>query len=351
MKTIKVKMVGFWDGMDFHKDIRVCPLFWAMDKHYDVQFCDDPDYIICSTMEEFYEYCEYPQIRILYSAENYIADFNLIDYCISPYPVSFLDRHFCLPACFSIRDRALAVSQKSRNYSMVFLKEKPYFANFITGHPTESRIRERFFEALSQYKRIESPGRYLNNRDNAENFLYFDEQKTDFQRKSKFTLCFESTYHDGFITEKILDAFYADTIPVYYGSSFVNTIFNENAFINVANYPDFDAAINAIQKLDQNDDLYLEMLRQPVFKNENIVAETYRGLEEFVCNIFDQPPEKAYRRSLEYLPKCHNQYITKLRKAKPFVEDPQNYILQTYTGRELLRLALARMNKRFRKKQ
>ena len=77
---------------------------------------------------------------------------------------------------------------------------------------------------------------------NGQTVDFHDESKTAFQRKCKFTLCFKSTNHWGFVTEKIVDAFYADTIPVYYGSPTVTDIFNRDAFINVADFDSFDAA-------------------------------------------------------------------------------------------------------------
>ena len=67
----------------------------------------------------------------MYSGENYIPDFNLIDYAISPYPVQFGDRAFHLPACVWPRDHWQALPQKDRNYSSDILNQKPYFANFI----------------------------------------------------------------------------------------------------------------------------------------------------------------------------------------------------------------------------
>ena len=63
---------------------------------------------------------------------------------------------------------------------------------------------------------------------------WLNDSKADFQRKCMFTLCFESTQHEGFITEKLMDAFYADSIPVYYGSSTAADIFNKDAIFNVA---------------------------------------------------------------------------------------------------------------------
>ena len=82
---------------------------------YDVQISDDPDYIICDVGgAERYGYCKYPQVRIMCSGENYIPDFNLIDYSICPYPIRFGDRNFQLPPCVWPRDRWLSIVNKCR---------------------------------------------------------------------------------------------------------------------------------------------------------------------------------------------------------------------------------------------
>ena len=108
--------------------------------------------------------------------ENYIPDFNFIDYGISSYQIKYLDRHFYLPfALFSTRAEEL--SKKKRVYDSSLLSEKRYFANFISGHESENSIRGDFFKKLSRYKRVESPGRFLNNME--DNFV------VDFQDDSK----------------------------------------------------------------------------------------------------------------------------------------------------------------------
>lgn len=136
-----------------------------------------------------------------------------------------------------------------------------------------------------------------------------DDSKRQFQEKCKFTLCFESTKHEGFVTEKITDTFYADTIPVYYGSDSVKEIFNEKAFINCADYESFDAVIERIKELDNDDEKYMQMLRQPIFVEEGFPQKKLAELEEYICHIFDQPLEKAYRRSRVYTPKHINDYL------------------------------------------
>ena len=309
MKTIRINFLGFWD--DFNPDDYT--FFQIMKEHYNVEICDDADYLICSIWGTMYDYCNYPQVRILFSGENYIPDFNLVDYAISHYPITFLDRHFYLPGCIDTYHHYEKLEKAERKYTKDFLKTKEYFANFIAGHESENNIRGDFFKLLSKYKRIESVGSYLNNMPDGAIVDFKNNSKTDFQRKCKFTLCFESTKHEGFVTEKITDAFYADTIPVYYGSDTVTEIFNKNAFINCSDYNSFDEVVDRIIELDQNDDLYLTMMNEPVFAEDFSPSALIAEEEKFVCHIFDQPLEKAYRRSRVFWPQRFNDF---LREAK-----------------------------------
>lgn len=192
---------------------------------------------------------------------------------------------------------------------MEFVKGKEYFANFICSHESEYGIRGNFFKQLCQYRRVEAPGSYLNNMPGGETVNWKDDSKTNFQRKCKFTLCFESTLHEGFVTEKIMDAFYADTIPIYYGGSAAAQIFNKDAFLNVADFDSFEAAIERIKELDQDDEKYLAMLRQPILVDPEYPAKLEPALQEYICHIFDQPLEKAYRRSRVFAPRRFDDYL------------------------------------------
>ena len=165
-----------------------------------------------------------------------------------------------------------------------------------------------FFKKLCEYKRVESAGTYLNNMPNGETVRWKNDSKRQLQTKCKFTLCFESTKHEGFVTEKIVDAFYADTIPVYYGSDNVKDIFNPDAFINCSDYESFDAVIEKIKELDNDDEKYLEMLRQPIFKEDNFPQKKLQEFETYIKHIFDQPIDKSYRRSKVYSALASNDY-------------------------------------------
>lgn len=310
MKTVKLNFACISEEYNKEQNL-ICDLLRI--NGYDVQICEDPDYLVCDvSYEKPFEYCGKAPVRIMYSGENFIPDFNLIDYAISPYPIVFGDRHFQLPPCVWPRSHWIALANKDRDYSADILKEKTLFANFISSHESEFNIRGDFFKELCKYKRVESPGTYLNNMPNGETVNWLDDSKANLQKKCKFTLCFESTLHYGFVTEKLMDAFFTDTIPVYYGSPTAAEIFNKDAFINVADFDSFEDAIARIIELDQDDEKYLQMLRQPILVDPEYPDRLEEALHGFVCNIFDQPLEKAYRRSRVYSPRNCDELLSRM---------------------------------------
>ena len=72
MKTVKINYARVDDYFDKKQNL----IYDILKNHgYDVQISDEPDYIICDALgAEYYEYCKYPQVRIMYSGENYIPE-------------------------------------------------------------------------------------------------------------------------------------------------------------------------------------------------------------------------------------------------------------------------------------
>lgn len=320
MKTIKINFSGISTRSEFDsKDNYIIDM---LKKHYKVEICDNPDYIICGVSYPgasfhhgiYHEYLlNYSGVRIMIEGENLIPDYNLVDYSVCQYPLQFFDRNCYFPGgveamtnghCFLMQ-----LQEKNREYSRDFLKSKQYFASFIASHESEHGIRGDFFKALNAKKRVESAGTYLNNMPDGMTVNWSDGTKVDFQKKCRFSLCFESTKDEGFITEKIVEAFYTDTIPIYYGSSNIKEIFNPKAFIDISDYPNYEAAIERILEIEQDDNLYLAILRQPIFNNPKYAEEKMEELEQFLCHIFDQPLEQAFRRGRYLLPNNHEEFM------------------------------------------
>ncbi len=156
MKTVKINYEGVSEEFDKEQNLIYDVL---KGNGYDVQITEDADYLICGfSGPNPYTYCGKPQVRIMHSGENYVPDFNLIDYAISPYPIQFGDRSFHFPACVNPRSHWFALADKNRDYSSDFLQGKQYFANFITSHESEYQLRGDFFKELCQYKRVEATG-------------------------------------------------------------------------------------------------------------------------------------------------------------------------------------------------
>lgn len=326
MKTIKIGFSGFWGNFDPE---RFC-LYQVLKKHYDVQICDDPDYVICSSFY-FYDYLDKPQVRIFFSSENYTPDFNLVDYGISFYPIDFLDRHYSFPCLVDSFDVFQSLEGKSRDYPDSILEEKTYFASLIASHDSVNNLRSDLFYLLSKYKRVESLGELLYNMPNGEKVSRTDGSKREFLKKCKFTLCCESLKQEGFVTEKILEALEADTIPIYYGSSTITDVINKDAFINLADYETLQEAVDRIIELDNDDEQYLQMLRQPIFADPDFIEKKMQGLEDFLCHIFDQPLEEAGRRCHAFMPQ---DYENAIRWGKKFVwsRERKQEIRQTFIG-------------------
>jgi hypothetical protein len=145
-------------------------------------------------------------------------------------------------------------------------KPKTKFCGFVSSNPTVA-IREHIFHSINRYKKIDSAGPVLNNtgyiipRDGFPGVA----RKIDWLRDYKFTLSYENSSNPGYITEKIMNAFYARSIPIYWGSTTSEVDFNPKAFINWHDYLDDKKLLDRIIEIDNNDDLYNEMVNQPPF--------------------------------------------------------------------------------------
>lgn len=143
--------------------------------------------------------------------------------------------------------------------------QKREFCSFVVKNGG-SKKRNDFFHKLSEYKQVTSAGPLFNNTgyvlEGGENAV---KTKLEFLPKYKFNLCFENSSHPGYATEKLYEALIGDTVPIYWGSPTIEVDFNHKAFLNWHDYQDDDLFIEAIKKVDQDDELYMEMYGEPMF--------------------------------------------------------------------------------------
>lgn len=97
-------------------------------------------------------------------------------------------------------------------------------------------------------------------------------------RDYRFALVMENTNRPGYITEKILNAFLAGSVPIWYGTSEVINLFNEKAFIYYDIYNPQEA-IDRVRYLERNQTAYREVLQQPILANGKFTIDEYFSIQ------------------------------------------------------------------------
>lgn len=291
MKKIKVKICGLDENNTLSYGYLVLNF---LKKNYIVELSEDPEYLFYT--ESNYEHLKYDCVKIFYTGENLHPNFNLCDYAIGFDYMNFGDRYYRFPVYLIAtfyRDTELK-QLGSRNFSdqILFTKDdltqKKEFCSFVYSNYLADSTRGDFFNLLSSYKKVNSGGAYLNNIGGR------TENKLDFESKHKFSIAFENSSQEGYTTEKLPTSLMANTIPIYWGNPLIGKEFNTKRFINCHEFENFEKVVERIKEIDSNDDLYLEIINQPV-KSEYDFEEAKKGLELFIKNIIDQPLENARR--------------------------------------------------------
>lgn len=290
-RSIRVKLCGYDADNPFSYGRFILDI---LEKHYTVELSEDPEYVFFN--EGSIDYLNYSGIRIFYTGENVHPNFNLCDYAISFDRLDFGDRHFRLPL-YMVR-RFYTKEEVERDHADFFdpnpftqeeLARKRGFCSFVYSNYLTDPTRNLFFNALSTYKKVDSGGRYLNNIGKPVI------SKLSFESQYKFSIAFENSSRDGYVTEKLPNALTARTIPIYYGSPSITEEFNPKRFINIHDYSNMEAAIARVREIDQDDAQYLSIVNEPWLSTINNPEKVLEDFEKFLRHIIDQPISKALR--------------------------------------------------------
>lgn len=286
MRKIKVNYAGWWEG--FNPDTYL--INQILRKYYDLEISDKPDYVFCSLYSN--EFLKYDGIRIFYTGENIVPDFNLFDYCIGFDEIVFGDRYLRVPNYIMNPKYANDLELMCKKHLTENNTDRK-FCGFVCSNGNADLMRNKIYEEVSKYKWVASGGRYLNNIGLPNGV----DSKLDFQKQFKFSLALENTSFKGYTTEKLVEAFAAGGVPIYWGDPEVKRYFNEKAFINILDYPTLLDAVEEIKRIDRNSDIYMEYIKTPALIDLQHIERTKRGLEDFLINIIEQPLTQAGRRN------------------------------------------------------
>lgn len=311
-KTIKINFLDFWPDLD-PKDNYFTNI---LSEHFDVELSDNPDYVICSEFGYEHTKPKYRNcIKIMFSGENLVPDFNSYDYAIGFHHIDFEDRYLRLPLYVlytDIIDKALNKHEITRED---FLKRKG-FCSYVISNPDASEARDGIIDSLSEYKELASGGRYRNNVGGPV------KDKLAFIGEYRFSLAIENSCTSGYTTEKILQAFAAGTVPIYWGDPRIKQEFNEKSFIYAGDFDNYDELRAYVKDINEDDEKYLAMAKAPIITDDSKAAKYFekKYAEEFLLHIFEQPLEKAYRRNMVYFGRRYQNRMRDLYRVQKVID-------------------------------
>lgn len=234
---------------------------------YVLELSDSPEILFFGNYGQ--KHLKYDCLKVFYSSENVRPDYRFCDFSFS-FDYSNFPKNCRLPL-FILHGNLEDLTRKEDLESVK--KEKTRFCNFVYSNEKGAE-RNEFFRLLNAYKKIDSPGKVFNNMPSevaGERYDY--ETKKKFLSKYKFTIAFENESYPGYTTEKIFHPMQVGSIPVYFGNPRIGEDFNTKSFINVHDFPSFQDAVDYIVQVDNNDDHYQEILKQPYFLNNQVPYE------------------------------------------------------------------------------
>lgn len=306
---IKISFADWWNGFDIRDNF----ITRALDGRITYVIIDEPeqaDFVFCSVWKK--DCFKYKCPRILFTGENYIPDFNIYDYAIGFSELEFGDRYIRYPLYLANYENACRLVEKQK--ALKGNEADRSFCSFVVSNGVAAdNYRDILFEKLMEYKFVSSGGRYKNNI-NCPNGVA---NKVDFLRHYKFNIACENVSSEGYCTEKIVEAFAANTIPIYWGDPRVVKYFNPKAFINCHEYGSIEEVVSRVKQVDENPDEYMKMLAEPALVDGYYSFEEMRNrFTEWLVGILGQDRERAYRRARYGFPMLYEQKWIEMMTSK-----------------------------------
>jgi len=163
------------------------------------------------------------------------------------------------------------------------LQKRTKFCAFIYSNRTAT-VRNKFFDKLSKYKRIDAPGKAKNNIRRLDGHKRVKKltkygDKINFLKQYKFCIAFENYAERGYTTEKLYHAMKAGCIPIYWGNPLVKRDFNQNSFLYNQNKHKnlnamLDDLVERVIQVDKDPDLYANLIQKPWYPNNKLTKYT-----------------------------------------------------------------------------
>ncbi|WP_285658651.1 glycosyltransferase family 10 domain-containing protein, partial [Helicobacter bizzozeronii] len=324
------------------------------------------------SLKALYEVLARPKKRLVFVGENERIDFNVYDFAMGFDHLEFGDRYLRVPLYYQSfywflhiianasnspfkLDMAqetlhspliLHIPHASTSTKISFFATYPHldalareqknplerdFASFVASN-WDAPMRNASYQKLNDYRPVAGGGRVFNTIGKPVS------NKHEFLSQYKFNLCFENSLGMGYTTEKIVDAYFAHTIPIYWGNPLVHLDFNPKSFVNVHDFDSLDEALDFVRYLDTHDNAYLEMLHaHPLNTTEGKPRFchdlSFKVILDFLINAIESP--HIYHEQINV-------------SSKSLYTPDRTSLLELFSGREHLHMAFKKLRAKTR---
>lgn len=140
-----------------------------------------------------------------------------------------------------------------RKFNEDFFQKKTQFAASFINNPHPTRLRA--INGLNKIGQVDLFGRSVDN---------YVVDKIGTASNYWFNVCFENDLYPGYVTEKVLEAWIAGTVPLYWGID-KGGILNPDAMINLNDFETMEAFFRHVSKIYSLPDEMKKIINQPLF--------------------------------------------------------------------------------------
>jgi hypothetical protein len=239
--------------------------------------------IIITHIKQKVEYFSEKAINIVISGESNSTKHK---YDISIATVKNFNSHcnIYLPYLYmSLKEHKCSIESNDYN------RNKTKFCAYMYSAHHQHRVH--FFNLFNNYKHVDALGQSCKNTEintdrtkYNQNMTYLDEA-VQLYSDYKFVLALENKMIEGYVTEKIINPLIANCIPVYWGSDSVFEFINKDRIIYALDYDDSDL-MKRIKEIDENDDLFNEIVNKPIYCKDKDPETIFAHFKEEISKLF-----------------------------------------------------------------
>ena len=309
-------------------------LVWD-DKNPEIVIASEHIYKNYKMMKQLKTLCKKNVLLVYHAGEASFPDLTIFDYAIAINTrLTNLDRIIRIPpSVFYARSTIETIKENDISSSMAnsIFKQKNGFCNFIYSNPVAHPMRDKLFNELSKYKKVDSLGSHLNNANNPitrreKNWAVLSVRMKE---PYKFTIASENALFDGYTSEKLLTTFQAHSVPIYWGNPYVAEEFNKEAFINCHDFETIDQIVERVKEIDNDERLWKKMIIAPwqteeQKKNVRIQMKEYT---DFISKLFTLDYDSLKRRPQGTFASIYSSWFFRRYRVKnSFFQSLKNYI-------------------------